>query len=70
MLLRVILILCASLVFTSCKSKKEEETIMVPAQESYNKGVGFIKSGKFSEAADEFGKVYFQHPGEEMGWSS
>ena len=55
----VILALC------SCKSKPEEEKI-TPATELYGNGIKLLKSEKFGKAAEEFGKVFFQHPGNEI----
>lgn len=66
MLNKIILVILISSSLLGCKSKKDEESIMVPAITSYQKGLEAFKKDKFADAADEFGKVYFQHPGAEI----
>jgi outer membrane protein assembly factor BamD len=60
----LLLLLCsASLV--SCKSTKEDETI-TPADTLYSKGTELLQHNKHKDAAHEFAKIYFQHPGSEF----
>ncbi len=66
MLNRIILIILVSTSLFACKSKKDDEGIMVPAITSYQKGLEAFKKEKFTEAADQFDKVYFQHPGSDI----
>jgi len=49
-----------------CKTKNNEDEIVVPAIDSYKKGLELFTDGKYKDAAEEFGKVYFQHPGGEL----
>jgi outer membrane protein assembly factor BamD len=44
------------------KSLKDEDTL-TPANQLYGRGVDLLESGKYSEAAKEFGEVFLQHPG-------
>ncbi len=57
------LFLCFALF--ACKSKKEDETI-VPLKESYDKGIDFLEKSKYDDAAEEFGKVFMQQPGDDQ----
>lgn len=50
------------LLVTSCQSKKDLD-VEVPAIDAYAKGLDFLKKDSYKNAADEFSKVYFQHPG-------
>lgn len=50
----------------SCQSSKDKEEPIISANESYQKGIELFKSNEFKEAADSFGKVYFQHPGSKI----
>ncbi len=61
-------IICLIFVFSlfSCKSKKENEDMMIPAYESYKKGMELFQEGHYKDASDHFGKIYFQHPGGDL----
>jgi len=66
MKLRNLLILsCGLLLLVSCKSKKEDETV-IPANTLYNNGLALLEKGKYKKASEEFQKIYFQHPGAEL----
>jgi len=54
------------LFFSGCKNRKTDDENVVPAQLLYNSGKEFLEAGKYKKAADEFGKIYFQHPGAEI----
>jgi outer membrane protein assembly factor BamD len=63
MILRnTLLMVCISILFAGCKTKKDEDTI-IPADESYAKGIELLTKKKYKNAADAFSKIYFQHPG-------
>lgn len=59
-----LLLLCSSLL-VACKSTKEDETI-TPEDTLYQKGTELLRSNKHKAAAEEFAKIYFQHPGSEL----
>lgn len=54
-----------TLLLTGCKSKKEDETVF-PATDLYQNGLTKLGQHKYSDAAKEFGKVFFQHPGNDI----
>lgn len=54
-----------ALLLSGCKSKKEDETVF-PAVELYQNGLAKLEQHQYSEAAKEFGKVFFQHPGNDI----
>jgi outer membrane protein assembly factor BamD len=45
-----------------CKTAKDDDTI-IPAEELYTKASELLSKQKYKSAADEFSKIYFQHPG-------
>jgi outer membrane protein assembly factor BamD len=51
-----------SFILTSCKSKLKDEEI-VPPEQSYNAGIIQIEKGEYKKAAEDFERVFFQHPG-------
>ncbi|MES2215051.1 MAG: outer membrane protein assembly factor BamD [Pseudomonadota bacterium] len=57
-----LLIICISILCVGCKSKKDDDTI-IPAKELYAKGVESFDKQKYKNAAEDFAKIYFQHPG-------
>lgn len=62
------LFLCAlalSLALSSCKNKTKDDEIVTPIQELYGNGLAYLDKGKHKKAAEEFGKVFFEHPGNE-----
>lgn len=66
MKLRNLLLLCSSLtLLASCKTKPEDETI-TPVDKLYYDGYQLLEQKKFKKASEEFQKIYFQHPGNEL----
>jgi len=61
----LLLITCALLALTACKSKKMDDDAVVPIDELYSKGEELIAKRDYKEAAQEFEKIFFQHPGNE-----
>lgn len=61
-LIKKILLLTLPLLLISCKSTKEDLTI-TPADTLYKKGESLMLEKKYKESAEEFSKIYFQHPG-------
>lgn len=59
----ILLIIFALVSLSACQSKKDKEEVFLPAQTLYNSGVELLEAGKHQKAADEFEKVFFQHPG-------
>jgi outer membrane protein assembly factor BamD len=51
---------------TGCKSKKTDNDAVTPISELYNSGVALLQKQKYLKASDEFGKVFYQHPGNEF----
>lgn len=62
-LYKVILLICASISLASCMHKKNLNEDIVPARHLYSRGKSLLESGNYNKAAEEFEKVYFQHPG-------
>lgn len=58
-----LLVLCSLI---GCKSKNEADEAIVPAVDSYKKGLELFAKEQYKDAAEEFGKVYFQHPGGDL----
>ena len=52
--------------FSGCKSKKNDDDIIIPARELYVKGLASLDKGKYTQAAEEFDKIFFQHPGDDI----
>ncbi|MGC0372062.1 MAG: hypothetical protein DGJ47_000767 [Rickettsiaceae bacterium] len=58
-----------ALTLTSCKTSPKDEKI-VPVQELYNQGLELLKEEDYSKAAEQFEKVFYQHPGHPITASS
>lgn len=58
--------LVTCVVLTGCSKKKVNDEIVIPANELYASGVKLLQDKKYSKAADEFEKIFFQHPGNPM----
>lgn len=52
-----------ALSLASCKTKKTDDEMIVPAAVLYNAGKEHLEKGDYKKAAEEFEKVYYQHPG-------
>ena len=59
-------ILMIGLVLSSCKTKKNDDDLITPINDLYNNGLSLLKENKHSKAAEEFGKIFFQHPGNNL----
>lgn len=64
-LIKKILLLLLPFLLISCKSTKEDLTI-TPASTLYQKGEALMIEKKYKESAEEFSKIYFQHPGSDI----
>ncbi|AAU03658.1 outer membrane protein assembly factor BamD [Rickettsia typhi] len=58
--------LVIGLILSGCKSKKNSNDIVVPIATLYNEGIILLDKKKYKKAAEEFGKIFYQHPGNEM----
>ena len=63
-LLRAFLII--SLCLSGCKNKKNSDEVIIPAPVLYNEGIVLLEKKKYKKAAEEFEKVFYQHPGNEI----
>ncbi len=59
----LIIIILASISLVGCKSKSKDVDTIIPARDLYNSGAKELEAGNYSKAANEFEKVFFQHPG-------
>ncbi|AFE52630.1 hypothetical protein MA5_02250 [Rickettsia prowazekii str. GvV257] len=59
-------LLVIGLVLGGCKSKKDSNDIVAPIATLYNEGIILLDKKKYKKAAEEFGKIFYQHPGNEM----
>lgn len=48
---------------SSCKTKKIDEEQIVPVNQLYDQGVVLLEKQKYSEAAEEFSRIFYQDPG-------
>lgn len=48
-----------------CKSKNKDDHV-IPALESYDNGVVHLRKGDYKKAAEDFERVFFQHPGSDI----
>ncbi len=55
-----------NILLVSCASTKKDEDLVVPAIESYSKGVELLEKQKYELASEEFARVFFQHPGNKI----
>jgi len=55
-----------SFLCSSCKSKKNDDDTIIPARDLYQTALLHMDSGKYEKAAEEFEKVFFQHPGDDI----
>lgn len=60
------LILSAGLVLSGCRSKKDNEDLLIPAHELYEKGLNLLSKNKHSDAAEEFANIFLSYPGDEI----
>ena len=60
------IIVMVSLILTGCKNKKSDDDLITPATDLYNSGLSLLNQNKHSKAAEEFGKIFYQHPGNDL----
>lgn len=60
------LILAIAILLSGCNNKKHIEDSVTPVQVLYDSGVELLSQKKYSKAADEFEKIFFQHPGNKI----
>ena len=63
MKIKLIFTLSLLLMLTSCKNKKSDDETVLPATLVYNTGREYLERGDYKKAAEEFEKIYYQHPG-------
>lgn len=59
------ILLLTSLSLIGCKSKKNNDDIVTPIPKLYNEGITLLEKKKYKKASEEFGKVFYQHPGDQ-----
>ncbi|RYE06028.1 MAG: outer membrane protein assembly factor BamD [Rickettsiaceae bacterium] len=60
-----VLLICLSL--SACKTNKvNDNDLITPATVLYQNGLNFLDHQKHAKAAEEFGKVFYQHPGDKI----
>lgn len=59
-------LLISCLIVTGCKHKKNDEDIIIPAAELYQSGLKLLAKNKYSKAAEQFEKIFYQHPGDDI----
>lgn len=63
---KIIALLAILTTLSACSKKKKYSDDIIPAELLYNNGVELLEKGDYEKAADEFEKVFFQHPGNEI----
>lgn len=58
--------LIISFFLTGCKSKKKPDDVITPVQELYGNGITLLQKQKYLKASEEFGQIFYQHPGNEF----
>lgn len=61
--IKLLAIIFVSLLLTGCSKKKAIDDNVTPIQVLYDTGVKLLEEKKYEKAADEFEKIFFQHPG-------
>lgn len=56
-------IIAMTVVLCACSKKKLIDDDVTPARTLYDEGVKLLSEKKYEKAADEFEKIFFQHPG-------
>ncbi len=59
----ILIIMIALVMATGCKTKIIDDNNITPINELYSSGLKLLNEDKYKEAATEFEKVFFQHPG-------
>jgi len=63
-LLSYIIILGLSL--SSCTKKKTDDDLILPSSTLYDEGVVLLEQKKYSKAADEFARIFYQNPSDSL----
>ncbi|MEY3197426.1 MAG: uptake lipoprotein [Pseudomonadota bacterium] len=62
---RFFAILCLiSFALSGCQTKKKNDEEVLPIPLVYNSGKELLEKGEYKAAAEEFEKIYYQHPGD------
>lgn len=59
-------VMATSLILTSCKSSKKDDELVEPAELIYENAARELEEGHWKKASDEFEKIFFQHPGNDL----
>lgn len=60
------IIIITSIFLSACQSSSKDLEKVIPAKELYDSGIKQLEEGSYSKAAQEFEKVFFQHPGNKL----
>jgi outer membrane protein assembly factor BamD len=63
--IHILISIILAIALSGCKTKKDDDTI-VPPEQLYSAGLDKLSRHKYSEAAKDFGKIFFQHPGNDL----
>ncbi|MCC8417529.1 MAG: outer membrane protein assembly factor BamD [Rickettsia endosymbiont of Bryobia graminum] len=63
---KLLSLITLSLIICSCKTKKTDEDLVIPANELYSKGIKLLQKQKYAQAADEFSNIFYQDPGNKL----
>ncbi len=56
----------ACIALSACKNKKLDEDLIIPAPELYQQGVYLLENDKYSQAAEEFSRIFYQNPSDPL----
>lgn len=59
-------IIIISLAISGCKSKKNDDDIILPSAKLYKDGLSLLEKQKYSQAAEQFGRIFYQNPGDSI----
>ncbi len=54
------------LILSNCKTRKIDEDIIISSHKLYNDGLVLLKKQKYLKAADQFSRIFYQDPSDEM----
>jgi outer membrane protein assembly factor BamD len=57
-------IIILGLTVSGCQSKKNDSDIILPSANLYNDGLNALEQQKYSKAAEQFGRIFYQNPGD------
>lgn len=55
-----------SFILNGCKNKKNDDDTIIPAKILYEEALSSLSKGDTKEAAENFGKIFYQHPGDNI----